>query len=458
MLTRVAVIAGMILCAGLTATPYAGAQEDEGPIVPAGGLSPLNPFISQQARFSNVQYNIYPIGFDLNVPLITGGNIKAGPLLIHPHMGLAESYTDNVTRTDTTFGGRVSDWYTTYAPGIQVQLPIQGRHKLIFDYRTNLERYSRDQSLDVSDQTRSLGLVLNFPGGLTVKGLGELKDGHDYRGSATATGTTAAINKFYNEEFGGEALLESRLFIRARAKYIGWQFLGPLAGSRIPGTFGDINTRNRKENYGSLAVGGRVAPKTYAYLEGLVQQENYEVNKDLDSTIYTALVGAQWQAMAKTMGNFGIGWQNRVYDHSSQTRGTGKFSGLYFNGNLKWKPQEQTQVNLAVYRQTNETVLAQTRFFIATGTTLDVRHALTRKWHAIAQFMFEHDSYSDPITADGKRDMRRDNYTTLGGGVLYQVQPWLGARLNYLYTERLSNFVSPQYTASQVMLSIQGQF
>jgi hypothetical protein len=102
--------------------------------------------------------------------------------------------------------------------------------------------------------------------------------------------------------------------------------------------------------------------------------------------------------------------------------------------------------------------LAQTRYFLATGTTVDVRHALTRKWHAVAQLMYEHDSYSDPITADGKTDMRRDDYTTLGGGFLYQIQPYLGARLNYLYTERLSNFISTQYNASQVMLSIQGQF
>lgn len=457
MLTRALIIAGVILIAGLAATPYAGAQEEEeGPVVPVA--TPLNPFITQQARFSNVTYNIYPSGFDLNVPLITGGNIKAGPLLIHPHMGIAESYTDNVARTDHGFGGRVSDWYTTYAPGIQVQLPIMGRHKLIFDYRTNLERYSRDQSLDVSDQTRSLGLVFNLPSGLVLKGLGELKDGHDYRGSATATGQTAAINKFYNEEFGGEALFEKQLFVRARSKYISWKFLGPLAGSRIPGTFGDINTRNRNENYASLAVGGQIASKTHAYVEGQFQKENYEVNKDLDSAVYTGVVGVKWAATAKTAGEFSIGWQNRVYDQPSVTRGTGKFSGLYFNGNLIWNPQEQTQVNLGAYRRTNETVLAETRFYVATGVTADVRHALTRKWHAVGQLMFEHDSYSDPITADGKRDLRRDDYTTFGGGLLYQVQPWLGARLNYLYTQRLSNFISTEYNASQVMLSLQGQF
>ena len=114
--------------------------------------------------------------------------------------------------------------------------------------------------------------------------------------------------------------------------------------------------------------------------------------------------------------------------------------------------------SLGVYRRTNETVLGGTRYFTSTGTTVDIRHALTRKWHAIGQFMYEHDRYSDPITADNQTATRDDSYKSGGGGVLYQIQPWLGARLNYMYTERLSNFVSVQYRASQVMLSLQGQF
>ena len=420
----------------------------------------LNPFLTQQARFSNVQYSIYPSGYDLSVPLITEGNIQVGPFKIHPHMGLAESYTDNVNRTDTTFGGRTSDWYTTYAPGLQVQLPFLGRHMFILDYRTNLERYSRDQSLNVDDQTGSMGLVFDFPGGLTVKGLLEGKDGHDYRGSATSNlpGAPAGVNKFWNTEYGVEAQLQSQAFIRARAKYIGWQFYGPLAGSASnPGNFGDINTRNRVERYASFAAGGQVASKTYLYLEGLLQKVSYLINTPLDSTIYTGTMGVKWEATAKSTGDFQVGWQNRVMDQAS-TRGSGTYSGLYFNGAMQWKPQTQTQVNWAVYRRTNETVLSQTRFFTATGTTVDASHAVTMKWHITGQFMFEHDSYSDPITAGAENAIRQDNYTTLGGGLLYQIQPWLGARLNYLHTQRLSNFISVEYNANQAMLSLQAQF
>jgi hypothetical protein len=103
-------------------------------------LVPLNPYLSQQARFTNVSYSIYPNPFELMIAPLEGGNLKAGPIAVHPHFGIAESYTDNVFRTREGFGGRFSDWYTTYAPGLQLKLPILGRHRLVFDYRTNIQR------------------------------------------------------------------------------------------------------------------------------------------------------------------------------------------------------------------------------------------------------------------------------------------------------------------------------
>jgi hypothetical protein len=452
-------IALIAIFSSLLLLPGVRAADDITPVA-----SGMNPFLTQQSRFTNVRYDIYPSGSSFDVQELTQGNIKAGPLLVHPHFGVAENYTDNVTRTDPNFGGRISDWYTTYQPGMQIQLPIMGRHKIIMDYRAYLERYSKDATLDVNDQTMSLNPVFVFPGGLTIKLLGELKDGHDYRGSATSNlvgvGTTgsSSINQFYNTEYGGEIELKSQTYVRAQSKYIRYQFTGPLAGSREPGTAGDINTRNRMERYDSLALGGRVAPNTYVYVKGMYQSEQYEVNKDLDSHILTFAGGSTWEGLAKSTGSFDIGYQARTMDQASTTRGNGAFSTIYFNGNFLWTPQEQTKVNLSFYRRTSETVLAQTRFYTATGTTFDVVHALTGKWNVTGQVMYEHDKYSNSSTADNMTDVRQDDFLSLGGGLWYQIQPWLGARLAYLHAQRLSNFISVEYNANQTMVSLQAQF
>lgn len=448
---RLGALIGGLLLVGLFSAHPTGAQ------VTAPQLMPLNPFLTQQARFTNVQYNIYPSGFDLAVPLIEEGNIRAGSLAVHPHFGIAQSYTNNVFRTDTTFGGKKVDWYQTLAPGLQLQLPFLSRHKLVFDYRSNLERYDRDPSQNVDDYTLATNFLAEYPGGLSVKLLQEIKNGHDYRGAATATGV-AEPNKFYVPSYGAEVQLASQAFIRARFKNMHWEFIGPNAGPRDGTSFGDINTRNRIENYYALAVGGRVAPKSYVFVEGWASRQLYEINKALDSTTYVQSLGATWEATAKTTGNFAVGWQEKHMDRGTPSRGSGTFSGLYFNGNMVWKPQEQTQVNWALYRRTNETVLGGTRYFVSTGTILDIGHAFTEKWRGTLQFVYDHDNYSDPIFAEGKRLQRKDNYTTLGAGLWYQIQPWLGVRATYTYTERLSNFVSVQYNANVAMLSAQAQF
>ena len=449
---RVRAVFGVLLLLGLFSTRPAQAQ------VTPPQLIQLNPFLTQQARFTNVQYNIYPSGLDLAVPLIETGNIMAGPLAVHPHFGIAQSYTDNVFRTDTTFGGRRPDWYQTLAPGLQLQLPFLSRYKLVADYRSNLERYNRDSSQDVDDYTFATNLIAEYPGGLSVKLLEELRNGHDYRGAATATGV-AEPNKFFNTSYGGEVQLASQTFVRARFKSIRWEFIGPNAGPRDGTSFGDINTRNRLEHYASLAVGGRVAPKSYVFLEGWTSRQLYEINKELDSTVYVMSLGSTWEATGKTTGNFAMGWQGRHMDRpSAGTRGSGTFSSLYFNGYVTWKPQEQTQVNWGIYRRTNETVLGGTRYFISTGTTLDVGHSFTEKWRGTLQLVYDHDTYSDPITAEGKTAQRKDNYLTLGAGLWYQIQPWLGTRATYTYGERLSVFNSVEYTSSVLMLSAQAQF
>ena len=76
-------------------------------------------------------YPLYPGSW---APVIRANGVLVGPLRLHPHMGVAQMYTDNVFRTNSN---RTSDFLTTLAPGIQAQLPFAGFHSFIIDYRTN---------------------------------------------------------------------------------------------------------------------------------------------------------------------------------------------------------------------------------------------------------------------------------------------------------------------------------
>jgi len=416
----------------------------------------------QQAQFTNINYfNAPPTGPYLTAPLLLEGNIKLlGALVLHPHFGVAEGVTDNVFRLSQPFGRRERDSITTYAPGVQAQLPFLGRHRLIVNYMANIERHSRFHQDNIEDQDRTAYLLLDFPRGLTVKGLAQWKDGHDPRGSAVATaGPGSEPNKWFTSTYGGEAQLASQAFARLRFTSTRWEFIGVNAGSRDGSGTGDINTRNRLENYSALALGGRVAPKTFLFVEGSVAQAIYEINKPLDSATYTGVVGYKWEVTGKTKGELKVGWLEKTFDRASPG-GSGHFNGLTVDGNISWQPQEQTRVTLLLYRQTNETAFAETRFFVSTGATVILTHAFTRKWRATGLLGYNHDRYSNPVFSnlDGKTVTRDDNYVTAGVGLWYQVQPWLGMRVTYTYTERLSNLDSVQYNANTAMISAQAQF
>ncbi len=59
---------------------------------------------SQQARFTNVNTVVHPQPLVFSIPLLEAGNIRAGPLKVHPHFGIAQTYTDNVFRTARPLG------------------------------------------------------------------------------------------------------------------------------------------------------------------------------------------------------------------------------------------------------------------------------------------------------------------------------------------------------------------
>ncbi len=172
---------------------------------------------------------------------------------------------------------------------------------------------------------------------------------------------------------------------------------------------------------------------------------------------YHAGLGAKWEVTGKSVGEVSVGWVAKTFKQAS-TRGSGSFSGLGFRLNTYWMPQEQTRLTLSLYRQPQETTQRDTRFFVRTGTYVQLHHGLTYKRQAAAAFLYNHDSYSDPVLLDNKRAKRDDDYTTLGAGESYQIQPWLGARTTYTYTQRLSNFMSLPYVANLWMISLQAQF
>ena len=93
-----------------------------------------------------------------------GGNIKLGPVEVHPSVGLMETYSDNIY-TSYNNKDKESDYISTLSPGIQFLLPMR-RHSLQVGYKADINWYGRNNETDYTNHLFGGALNLDFPGGL----------------------------------------------------------------------------------------------------------------------------------------------------------------------------------------------------------------------------------------------------------------------------------------------------
>ena len=395
-------------------------------------------------------YPLYPSG---STPIIPEDGVLAGPVRLHPFMGVAEMFTDNVFRTNA----KRSDFFTTIAPGIQAQLPM-GRHIFVADYRTNLQFYHRTPSNNVQDQTASGLFQFNLASGLKLDFQGEHKLGHDPRGTAVDL-LNVEVNKWTTNGFVG------------RAEYRGGEIGMALTAQTLRWTYLNNNQaiiRDRVSNYTGLRLSGNVFPNTSALLDFSVVQEIYDQNKNLDNSIYTISTGANWEATGVSGGEILVGYQFLKFTRaqvnqsgpvlSRYLRNDDSTGNLFVAGKLYWVPLSGFTVTLQPYRTIQQTVVAGTTFWTATGVNLSAVHELTERTDLTGNVGYERDDFSTPAGATANTPPRSDTIKNVAVGLNYRAVKWVGVSLQYVFEDRNSNVNEFHYQASTAMVSVQAFF
>jgi hypothetical protein len=396
-------------------------------------------------------YPHYPGAF---APLIEEGGVTLDSLVLHPHMGVAQMYTDNVFRTNTN---RQSDWFTTLSPGIQAQLPVAGRHMLLMDYRTNIQYYQRSPSNDVQDQTASGHFRFDFPGGLIVDLQGEHRLGHDPRGSAVDI-QALEINKWTANSAVAQAEYKgAQAGAVLRAQTIRWDFLNNNQSI----------IRNRRSNFTSLTFLSSVGAETSALANFGVIQEVYDENTNLDNVLYMANTGLRWQVTALTSGEILAGYQHIKFTHAqvNQTgilslfqRDRDSFDNFFLAGNLTWTPTSTISVGLQAYRTIQQTPVAGTNFFVATGVNLSLIHQWTDRLAFTVNLGYENDDFSGAAEIAGGSVNRTDNLKNAAIGWTYRTVKWLGASFQYIIEDRSSDVDVFSYRANTFTVALEAAF
>lgn len=377
-----------------------------------------------------------------------GGNIKLGPVEVHPSVGLMETYSDNIYESYDN-KPKESDYITTLSPGIQFLLPLR-RHSFRIDYKAEINSYADNDETDYTNSLFGGQMKLDFPGGLIFTM-------SDYYSIETTP-------RKWKEQAGvrgsGDAYREKDYYANVLNAKIRYNFTDRWAVAvwynnyqiEYDESYDDSGSYNR--NLGGGSIFYRFTAKTEALIEYSYSDVDYDI-ADIDDNInHLIYVGISFDPTAKLNGYLKLGWVEKRYKKSVSNRGDNFdiFSTLV---DLGYDISSYNQLGLTVYRAIEEdtdTNAPLTRSDI----NLSFRHILAwnEKISLNANIGCGKVKFKKSTTdVDGMRKTRDDEKWYGGVGIGYAMQKWLGFNLNYRYTDDNSNFKRYDYSKNKVFLS-----
>ena len=372
---------------------------------------------------------------------LPGEGLKVGRVQVHPFLGTAEVFTDNVFRTKTN---REHDFLTAIAPGIQANLPFGGRHSFLLDYRAAQLLYARFTENNVFAQHGVGHMKLDFQGGLKFDFQGGRTDGFDPRGSEVDI-QEMDITKWRINNFLSQAQLSGqRGRIRLRSFYADLHYKNN----------GQATTRDRKRIGGNLTVFFNATP-TFSPLLGVrIINNDYDTNKQLDSFSYGGFAGFRLAPSRLLSGEFRIGYTILNFDRApeAQPPGSDLSSGgkqqtaFTMVGNLNWRPTSRFSLQVRPFRLIRQSATFDTTTFVQTGVGIQARHQFTDRLDVRGRVNYANANFEGS---------RTDNRIRTRIGLGYRTVKWLGFRLEYIFGKRFSNESRFENYSNSIMVSVQ---
>ncbi len=387
-----------------------------------------------------------PVFAQLAAP--TGGNIKLGPVEVHPSVGLMETYSDNIYESYDN-KPKESDYITTFSPGIQFLLPMR-RHSFQIGYRADINSYADNDETDYTNSLFGGQMKLDFPGGLVFT----LSDYYSIATSPRKWKEQAGVNgssDAYREKDYDANVLNAKIrynFVDRWAVAV-WYNNYEIEYDE---DYDDSGSYNR--NLGGGSIFYRFTAKTEALIEYNYSDVDYDI-ADIDDNInHLAYVGISFDPTAKLNGYLKLGWAEKKYKKSVSDRGDNFdiFSTLV---DLGYDISSYNQLRLKVYRAIEEDTDVNAPL-TRSDINLSFRHILAwnEKLGLSANAGYGKKEFEKSATdTDGMRKTRDDEKWYGGVGIDYTIQKWLTFKLNYTHTDNDSNFKRYDYSESKVFLS-----
>lgn len=376
------------------------------------------------------------------------GNIKVGPLEIHPGLGLTETYTDNVYRS---YDGKEkeSDFVTTVSPGVQLILPLR-RHSVTAGYRADINRYASFSENDYVRQTANGSVKLDFPGGLLLTISDTFTDSEVIRRWKEQPGLGGSADRYRAKPYqANDFVTKVRYNIAHRWAAAAWFNFFKYEYDNV---YDNTGSYDRHLGGGSLSY--RFSPRTDAFVEFQHARVKYPNDKYHDNKHNTVYLGLGFDPGAKLEGYLKAGWSQKKYDEKPASMDD-EFNkpSLQIDLGYNLSPYDMLHFRgMRVIEEDEDTNEPFTRNDFSIGYSHVMSMNIKIRPNARLGYA-KHDYDGISTDVDGTRKQRHEEIYYATVGVDYAMQRWLKWSLGYTYRKRDSNFIRYDYSENRVFLS-----
>ncbi len=356
-----------------------------------------------------------------------------GPMTVYPGIDLAIGHDDNLFLQQTA---PKSSSFTVVSPYVRAEAR-PGPHKFDIGLRIDDGRYHSSAADSYTDYSLLGNGDMVFSGRAGLKLRAEHRHGHDPRGS-TDRAISGVPDEYDNTGIDGV-----------------FRYGAPGARGRIEvdaGAFARRYTNNRTTTEASDRdtgqIGGtffwRVMPRTELLAQVGYRNIDYRLAAStLDSTESRYLVGAKWEATAKTTGIAKFGRLKKDFDSPLRQ----DFSGSSWDVGVRWSPLTYSVFDLNTSKQTGEsTGFGDTIVTKLYGLTWSHAWSTRLRTQALANYRTE--------TFTGAGVGREDDTTSWGLRVGYDFRRWLRFGAEYTHFDRDSNTTGFDYKRNLLLFTV----
>lgn len=384
------------------------------------------------------------------------------PRWFHPSLAVAMGHTDNIRNTSD---GQLSDMFAVISPGFWLAVPtideepdaldssslMPGglifpkaswedvrRFQTSFFYGGEFERYSKytEENYDVH---RLEGILqFNFPGGLTMELLDQLKRSHVPRGSSLSAQLDEYISNL--AQLGISYELGDRFKVRADLGAFSVDYLA------------DRNDYlNREDSSAKLSLFYKFTPKTSLLTQYRFIDIAYNGSNLRDSHEQELSMGVNWKLTGKSECRALLGYGSK--DFEDQANGDTK-KRLTAEVQLSHRFSRGARLRLAGYRKTQETSIEQTDYSEVDQISFNYSQDFVYRVSGDLSVSYQKNKYAGVLTRGAITAERQDKILNLSPGLRVLLGDRIQSELTYQRLEGDSNFSDFSYRTNIVMLEI----